>query len=52
LLGDRGAELPLEKFMNEVLQAEMTEHHGSEPGEQTDQRHGYRNGSYGQHLTT
>ncbi len=28
LLGDRGAEVLLEKVMNQVLQAEMTEHLG------------------------
>ena len=33
LLGDRGAEVLLEKVMNEVLQAEMTEHLGAEHGE-------------------
>ncbi|MCS4098012.1 transposase-like protein [Salinibacter ruber] len=38
--------------MNEILQAEMTEHIGAEPGEQTDQRRGYRNGTYERTLTT
>jgi putative transposase len=52
LLGDRGAEALLEKAMNEILQAEMTEHLGAEPGEQTDDRRGYRNGSYERKLTT
>jgi len=52
LLGDRGAEVLLEKVMNEVLQAEMTEHLGAEPGERTDDRQGYRNGSYERELTT
>ena len=42
----------LEKVMNEILQAEMTEHLGAEPGEQTDQRRGYRNGTYERTLTT
>jgi len=37
--------------MNEVLQAEMTEHLGAGPGEQTDDRRGYRNGSYERQLT-
>ena len=46
LLGDKGTEVLLEKVMNEVLQAEMTEHLGAEPGGQTDERRGYRNGSY------
>ncbi|WP_259090243.1 transposase [Salinibacter ruber] len=36
LLGDRGAEVLLEKVMSEILQAEMTEHLGAEPGEQVD----------------
>lgn len=52
LLGDRGAEMLLEKVMNEVLQAEMTEHLGAEHGEQTEDRQGYRNGSYERNLTT
>ncbi|MFB6232068.1 MAG: transposase [Salinibacter sp.] len=52
LFGDRGAEVLLEKVMNEILQAEMTEHLGAEPGEQTDDRRGYRNGSYERQLTT
>ena len=52
LLGDKGAEVLLEKVMNEVLQAEMTEHLGAEPGEQTDERRGYRNDSYERNLTT
>ena len=52
LLGDRGAEVLLEKVMNEILQAEMTEHLGARPGEQTDERRGYRNGSYERTLTT
>jgi len=42
----------LEKVMNEILQAEMTEHLGAEPGEQTEDRRGYRNGSYERNLTT
>ena len=52
LLGDKGAEVLLEKVMNEILQAEMTEHLGARPGEQTDERRGYRNGSYERTLTT
>jgi transposase-like protein len=42
----------LQTVMNEILQAEMTEHLGAEPGEQTDDRRGYRNGSYKRTLTT
>ena len=52
LLGDRGAEALLETIMNEILQAEMTEHLGARPGEQTGRRRGYRNGSYERGLTT
>jgi transposase-like protein len=52
LLGDKGAEVLLETVMNEILQAEMTEHLGADSGEQTDQRTGYRNGSYERTLTT
>ena len=42
LLGDRGAEVLLEKVMNEILQAEMTVHLGAVPSEQTNDRRGYR----------
>ena len=52
LFGDRGAEVLLQTVMNEILQAEMTEHLRAEPGEQTDRRRGYRNGSYKRGLTT
>lgn len=52
LFGDRGAEALLEAVMNEILQAEMTEHLRAKPGEQTDNRRGYRNGSYERELTT
>jgi transposase-like protein len=38
--------------MNQVLQAEMTEYFGAKPGERTDERRGYRNGTYERHLTT
>ena len=37
---------------NQILQAEMTEHLGAEPEEHTDDRRGYRNGSYERQLTT
>ncbi len=50
LFGDKGAELLLETVMNEILQAEMTEHLRAGPGEQTDERRGYRNGSYQRRL--
>ena len=52
LIGNKGPEVLLQTIMNEILQAEMTEHLGAEPGEQTDQRQGYRNGSYERNLTT
>jgi transposase-like protein len=52
LFGDKGVEVLLQTVMNEILQAEMTEHLGAEPGEQTDERRGYRNGSYERQLTT
>lgn len=52
LFGDRGIEVLVEELMNQLLQAEMTEHLQAEPGEQTDQRRGYRNGSYERRLTT
>lgn len=51
LLGDKGAEVLLEKVMNEIMQAEMTEHLGAGSREQTDDRRGYRNGSYERKLT-
>lgn len=37
---------------NQTLQAEMTEHLGAEPEERTDDRRGYRNGTYERKLTT
>ena len=52
LIGNKGPEVLLQTVMNEILQAEMTEHPGAEPGEQTNQRQGYRNGSYERNLTT
>jgi transposase-like protein len=52
LFGDRGAEVLLQTVMNEILQSEMTEHLRAAPGEQTDNRRGYRNGCYKRGLTT
>jgi len=52
LRGDRGMAVLLEPILNQILQAEMTEHLGAEPGEQTDDRRGYRNGTYQRKLTT
>ena len=36
----------LEPVLNQILQAEMADYLGAEPGERTDDRQGYRNGSY------
>ena len=52
LQGDRGIEVLLEPILNQILQAEMTEHLQAEPGEETDDRRGYRNGTYERKLTT
>jgi len=52
LQGDRGMAILLEPILNQILQAEMTEHLGAEPEEQTGSRRGYRNGSYRRKLTT
>jgi len=52
LQGDRGMEVLLEPILNQILQAEMTEHLRAEPGEETDDRRGYRNGTYERKLTT
>jgi transposase-like protein len=42
----------LEQALNQLLQAEITEHLHATPGERTDERRGYRNGSYRRSLTT
>jgi len=52
LRGDRGMAVLLEPILNQILQAEMTEHLGASPEERTDDRQGYRNGSYERQLTT
>ncbi len=52
LQGDRGIAVLLEPILNQILQAEMTEHLKATPGEQTDDRRGYRNGTYERKLTT
>ena len=52
LRGDRGIAILLEPILNQILQAEMTEHLKAEPGEKTDDRRGYRNGTYERKLTT
>ena len=52
LRGDRGLAALLEPLLNQMLQAEMTEHLDAEPDQRTDTRQGYRNGSYERQLTT
>ena len=52
LRGDRGMAALLEPILNQMLQAEMTEHLGAESDQRTDTRQGYRNGSYERQLTT
>ena len=52
LFGERGMEVLTEALFNQLLQAEMTEHLGAAPGEQTKNRRGYRNGSYNRKLTS
>ena len=52
LRGDRGMAVLLEPILNQILQAEMTEHLGAESGERTANREGYRNGTYERKLTT
>lgn len=52
LQGDRGMAILLKPILNQILQVEMTEHLGAEPGEQTSGRRGYRNGGYKRQLTT
>src|SRR5215472_2868294 len=42
----------LEQILNQVLQAQVTEHLQAEPHERTDQRTGYRNGTRPRRLTT
>jgi len=42
----------LEPILNQILQAEMTDRLGAGPEERTDDRQGYRNGSYERQLTT
>ena len=52
LQGDRGMAALLEPILNQLLQVEMNEHLRAELGERTDQRRGWRNGSYQRRLTT
>jgi transposase-like protein len=52
LQSDRGMAALLEPILNQLLQAEMTDHLRAEPGERTTDRRGWRNGSYRRRLTT
>jgi len=52
LFGNAGVDLLMEKHLNEVLQAEMTEHLGADRYERSEDRSGYRHGSYERELTT
>jgi putative transposase len=49
---DAGVAKLLESVLNQVLQAQATEQLGAEPYERTDERQGYRNGTYPHQLTT
>ena len=46
LLGDPGRDLIMEKVFNQILQAEMSDHLGVDRYERSEDRTGYRNGSY------
>lgn len=52
LQSDRGMAALLEPVLNQLLQAEMTEHLQAKPRERTAERRGWRNGSYERRLTT
>jgi len=52
LQSDHGLAALLGPILNQVLDAEMTEHLRAAPHEQTERRQGYRNGSYTRQLTT
>lgn len=52
LTSDRGLAELLEGVLNQVLEAEITEHLGAEPHERTPERRGRRNGHYPRSLTT
>jgi len=49
---DAGVAKLLESVLNQVLQAQATEQLGAEPYERTEERQGYRNGTYPHQLTT
>ena len=52
LQSDQGLAVLLGPILNQVLDAEMTEHLQAAPHDQTERRTGYRNGSYTRKLTT
>ncbi|MBO8173273.1 MAG: IS256 family transposase [Bacillaceae bacterium] len=49
---DSGVAALLESVLNQVLEAQVSEQLGAEPYERTDERQGYRNGTYPRQLTT
>lgn len=49
---DSGVAKLLESVLNQVLQAQATEQLSAEPYERTEERQGYRNGTYPHQLTT
>lgn len=50
--GDDPLRVLLEQVLNQILEAEMTEHLGAEPYERTETRQAYRNGYRARQLTT
>lgn len=52
LRDDRGLAELVERVLNQVLEAEITEHVGAEPHERTPARRGRRNGHYRRCLAT
>ena len=53
LSGDSaGMRLLVQQAVNQFLQAELSEHLQAESGERTDDRRGYRNGTYPRRMTT
>ncbi len=52
LLGDRSRDLLMEKIFNQIPQAEMTEHLGTDRYERSEDRSSHRNGFYEQELST
>ena len=50
--GDNPMRVLLEQVLNQVLEAEMTEHLGAERYQRTDERRAYRNGYRSRRLTT